>query len=608
MKQDNSISGSQEKESYSSSSLENAKKVAAYLAHPFLDIAGDSGVFSQDEINALYNFLRKNRVIFRTLDSNVSTTELSTKKRFIEEIIQRNGFFAQAYDFVHRLRQKIVEVTKAMTESGVDVIFIKAVNNFPMDSHNFDILVKEQELAKAREILERIGFKEIGRLHEPFKWFYRRIDNDMVVSIHLHTRVAWVGIEFIDCDDVWKKHRKMEISGVKVGFPSLEHCLLTTAAHGFFENQGLKLCDILEMTEVFRSSGSVDWNYIVELGTRDHWFKAFYAFLQLANHAYKSFYGEKLVEDEIIRVLEEKGHVNGDGSVKKLIERFDKRKRLPVKLPVTTVTFSFIDKVFKTSSMSFLGKIRKVSSVGLSYVTYRMPLRRELPAFLICFSGQDGSGKTTHAESLRNDLVRTIQVMNDDIMEKNLRVNYVWSRGIGLTLDPLMRMIRPLMFSDKSPRVAGNSPRHERERETWLRLKPIKLLWAYSTLVDELLQLLIKIKIPLFLRQQQTVVCDRYVYDTLVDIECGLNQHVSRVMEKITTDLSPKPSMVFILDAEPAELAKRKKDLKCRIMECKRKKYLALLDGTRFNVIDTRKDLQQNKKEILSRVLENLLI
>jgi len=578
--------------------------LAAYMAHPFLDLPNETFSYKQHEMSSIYDFLRRNRVLLRTMNYGLSQKpNLLNKRVFLKELVQKNELFAQAYNYASRLRQKIVEIAKTMEQIGVEIIFIKSLNDFPLDSHNFDILVKEQDLVRARECLKDLGFKELVRLQEPFKVFYRRVDCDTTIStisIHLHTRVAWEGVNFVDSDKLWDKHREIRIDDVTVGFPSSEHHLLITSAHAFFENQRLSLCDLMYMVEAIQSGNRIDWNYIVDWCITDHWFKAFYAFLQMADHAYTSLYEKRLVEQNVYMILAKKGSIARDGLSKKLIYQFEKTKGLPIKIPITNVALSFSHKVFRTQGKSLFEKIGKVSSSGWHYLKRRVPLSREFPTFLICFSGQDGTGKTTHAKCLQSELLKTIHMMNDEFAERDLKTKYVWSRGIGSTIDPLLSIIRVLLLGSKSPRMGE----YVSKRETLLNMKSIRNIWAHVTLADEALQLLIKVRLPLFF--QQNIISDRYIYDALVDAECDLTQNVSEALRNSVTNLLPKPDIVFIADAEPAEIMKRKKDLEFAKVKCKRKKYLTYLNDERFILLDTEKDLQQNRIEILSKVLEAL--
>lgn len=582
---------------------EITRKIAVHLAHPFLDLPSPRHNFSKDELDSIYDFLRKNRVILRAMNYAMSKKDrFSVKSSFLEEAIQKSKLFAQTYVFASRLKQKIVEVSKALIESGVCIVFIKSFDEFPLDSHNFDILVKEKDITFARTVLVNLGFKELLQAREPFKWFYRKVDDNIVVSVHLHTKIGWEGVEFVDSDNLWNNYREIESNGVKIGFLSSEHHLLTTVAHAFFENRSLNLSDLIYIVEALQSSNGIDWDYIIDWCVADHWFKAFYDFLQLADYVYRSFYGEQLVEGKVFRMLAKKCNIVRDDFGKKLIYHFDKRKNLPMKIPDTDVAFSFIKKVLNAPDKSFVEKMGKVSSSGWHYIKRKISLKKEFPTFLICFSGQDGTGKTTNAEFLLNEFRRTVYIMNDELAEKNLGVKYVWSRGIGATIDPLLRIVRWLLLGSKFQ----SSGEYVSKRGSLLNMKPIKNLWAYVMLIDELLQLLIKVKIPLLFRQN--VVCDRYIYDALVDVECDLGKSISKVLKKIFRDLSPKPRITFIMDAQPREILRRKKGLELEVIKCKRETYLTYLGDERSILVNTEKSLRENKRKILSVVLKTLMV
>jgi thymidylate kinase len=578
------------------------QNVAAYLAHPFLDMPSERHNFSPHDIKSIYTFLRRNRVILSAMNHGfMEKSNFARKKNLLKGIITSNQLFAEARDFAFYQRERCVELVEAMTESGVDIIFIKSFNEFPLDSHNFDILVKEQDLAVAKQVLENLGFKELIQIREPSKWFYRKVKNNMVVSVHLHIRIAWEGVEFVDSRDVWDKHREIVIEALRTHFPSPEHQLLITAAHAFFENQCLKLCDLLCMVEALRSDKEIDWNYIADWCIQNNWLKAFYAFLKLANYTYKSFYDENLVEEEAFKTLEKKGKLNSFDLGKKLVLQFGERKTLPMKIPITSVAFAFVQKVFRTPQKSFAEKMRKVSSTGWHYIKRRMPFRKDLRALLICFAGQDGTGKTTHAQFLQDELVKMIHVMNDEIIEENFRIRYVWSRGIGLTIDPLLSITRRLLLGSKSANIENYT--HKRQR--LIKREPIKTLWAYVTLVDEMLQLLTKVKIPLMLRQ--VIICDRYIYDAFVDVKCNLNKNISSITKRILTKIVPNPEIKFITDADPKEIIKRKEKLELDLFYCKRQSYLDYLQSREFILIDTSKQFERNSQEVMSKVLETLM-
>ena len=580
----------------------NMHNIGAYLAHPFLDMPSETYNFSPDDIKSIYDFLRENRVILRTMNQCfIGESKCERKKNLLTEIVKSDPLFARARDFAVYQQENCIELVKAMSEKGIDLIFIKSVNEFPLDSHNFDVLIKREDLDAGKQVLEEIGYKEIAQLREPFfKWFYRKVKGNFIVSVHLHVEIAWE-VEFVNIEDLWDKHRVRVIENLKVCFPSPEHQLIITAAHAFFENRSLKLSDLVCIIDAIRIGKKIDWNYIADWCIQDDWLKAFYAILKLANHIHESFYGKSLIEEEAFKTLEAKGNLNGFNLDKRLILQFEKAKNLPVKIPNVSAGSIFISKVMKNRQKSLAERINIIAQTGYHFVRLRLPLRRDLRTFLICFIGQDGSGKTAHAQGLQNELTKMLETMNDELAEQNIRIRYVWSRGIGLTIEPFKRMARSLLISGSSI----EDTTYTRKRQGLIKKEPIKTLWAYTILVDETLQLLTKVKIPLMLRN--VIICDRYIYDVFADIECDLNKNISWTTKKFFRQILPNPEVKLITEADPTEIVKRKEDLELSQVCCKRQNYNVYATSKQFILIDTSKDFQQNKEKVLSSVLWSLM-
>jgi len=515
------------------------------------------------------------------------------KKRFVERLVQNHKPFAEAYEIAFRLRQEVLKIARVLTEDGIDLLLIKPFNDLPIDSDNFDILVKRTDITRARKILEDLGFIELVKIREykwhgpPHKFLYRRLIDGIVMTIHLHTQVAWEGLIFLDENDIWTKHREIRISGVNLCFPSPEHHILITVAHAFFENKYLKLSDIIYIIENLKFSGEVDWNYIADWALSDHWLKPFYAFLRLADHLCSVLFDSRLIDEEVFDLLAKKGKIGRkQGAGKKLIALFSRRKLLPMKIPLTRIVFQYFEKIFGSPDSSSIEKITEILSLSWSYLKKRIPLirrRRREPSFLVCFSGQDGTGKTEHAVGLWNKLVA-----------RGFKASYVWSRGAGLSIKPFLPIGRLL--------ISGNKLSDESEyifkRKMILKREPMRTLWTYIMLVDELLQLLIKAKIPLLLGR--VVICDRHILDVLVDLRCELHKNVGHITKEIISDLAPKPRIAFVLDTEPKEILRRKEVRNLDLVRCKRHNYLVYCARSKFTLIDTSKEFDQNQKEILS--------
>ena len=559
---------------------------AAFLAHPYLNMPREGMTLRQNEIDAIYSILKDNKVILRTLDCASSFRPYSRQKRsLIRKLVERNRSFAEAHDFAFVLKQEILNTLKTLAGNGVETIFIKSLTGIPLDSNNFDVIVKKDSITKARRILEDLGFVELEKLREygwdgpPHKYFYRKICSGVVLSFHLHTEVAWV-LRFVDEKELWNRIRKREIDGVRLGFPSPENHLLITVAHAFFENMCLKLSDLMYIAEDFHDVDEMDLDYMIDHTINDGWFEPFCAILRLAQYIYEFLFGAKLIDEATSRKFAER--LGGSSSLEKeLIDLFAKEQELPLNIPSRRVILAFIRKVFATPNVPLVRRSLKILSTSRSYVKRR--LRREIPPFVVCFSGQDGTGKTKHAESLRNELV-----------QRGICADYNWSRGIGFSIEPYLRMARLLILGSKVPK----SSEYFSKRRILLRREPIRTLWACIMLADELLLSVIKVRIPSLLGR--VVICDRYLLDILVDVRCEMGKDIGWVIRKCVKRLMPNPRIHFVLDSEPDEIMKRRMGVKRGLVECRRDHYLTYCCEERLTLVNTDRSFEQNREEVLS--------
>jgi len=200
-------------------------------------------------------------------------------------------------------------------------------------------------------------------------------------------------------------------------------------------------------------------------------------------------------------------------------------------------------------------------------------------AKLICFTGVDGSGKTTLAKEL-------VKIMN----EKEVQYKYVYGRLEPFILKPFIMIGRKVFFGGKDifKDYKGYS---SRKRGVIERHSFLFTIYRYILLSDYLMQLLFKVKIPLMLGKN--IVCDRYVYDTVItDLSVDMNLSSSEIRKLIRRFfyLSPKPDLAFLIDL-PEEIAfQRKNDtpsieyLKERRMiylDVGREEGMVVLDGSR---------------------------
>jgi len=185
---------------------------------------------------------------------------------------------------------------------------------------------------------------------------------------------------------------------------------------------------------------------------------------------------------------------------------------------------------------------------------------------LICFIGIDGSGKSTHAISIANSLIRD-----------GVRCKYVWTRWFPIILKPLVVLIKTLLFNRNISKK--DYVKYKSAKRGYLR-KNLAKIWQNMVLSDYFLQVLIKIKLPLALGN--VVVCDRYLYDTLVDLAVDSNYSKDELKDMLKPHvmlLFPKPDTVFLLDVPEKVAFKRKSDVPAlTYLIDRRKLYLALAE------------------------------
>jgi len=168
---------------------------------------------------------------------------------------------------------------------------------------------------------------------------------------------------------------------------------------------------------------------------------------------------------------------------------------------------------------------------------------------LICIIGIDGSGKTPHAKKL----VNTLKLAGSNS-------KYVWARWQPKLLKPI-----EVSFAWFIRKVAHTSPTnynaYARQKRRVVQRQTLVFLWAYLVMLDYGIQLLFKVRLPLLLGK--TVICDRYVYDTLVDFVADFKLSRDKVVQLLRMPLLklfPKPDLIFLLDIAENTASKRKGD------------------------------------------------
>jgi dTMP kinase len=164
----------------------------------------------------------------------------------------------------------------------------------------------------------------------------------------------------------------------------------------------------------------------------------------------------------------------------------------------------------------------------------------DLKAVLITFSGIDGAGKSSQTECVRQYFE-----------SRGLRPLTLWSRG-GYTpaIDWLKTQLRRVL--SRTP-VSGDVD----GRSRYFRMGLVRRLWLWVALLD--LIWVYAVRIRLRIHGGRPVVCDRYIWDSLIDFRIMFPQEQVEdwILWRLLKRLAARPAAAFLMQVPPEISAQR---------------------------------------------------
>ena len=560
--------------------------IAARLADP--GSRGDLDFHDPVDWRGVIRILSRNRVPLSSLkDDPVLETGAS---RLMSESEFQDSERAERL-VGQSLRGEYAELRRALLERGVQSILLKSTGlapSFPYTSDNVDTLVRPADVRPAKEVLRSLGYVELRNIEEPNKWLFRKFrGGESVSAIHLHGVVGW-GVSFVDDALVWRRARPSEDDPL-VMIPAPEDALLITVAHAFYENKSFKLLDIARMRHCLRHH-ELDFEGLESIARKRGWEDGLAFCLLLCSRLETALYGETLVSDVVL--ARARAITSRDRWLSSYLERVlnCEQGHCPFRVSFSLVKVLYYRKILRDQQRPLSGRAWDTVSTLAWGVRQKLQIKGQR-GMIVSLSGIDGAGKTTHGRAL----VRAFDT-------SETRAHLYWSRfGSSEHEGHNDRNREP----ERYPVDIASSLARRRRR---LRNPMMRASWLTVNLIQYIARCNLHVRVPRLL--STVVVCDRYTYDAIVEIQASLpdGSRWSQRAGWLVARLCPQPNVAWLLDVGPEVSVERKaergpNEAVCAELERQRSDFQALASANRLRIVATSVDPEETCTEIVRETL-----
>jgi dTMP kinase len=471
------------------------------------------------------------------------------------------------------------------------------------------VLVRPAQGRLAREVLRTLGYVEIRNVEEPGKFLFRRFhDGRCVSAIHVHEWVAWF-VGFMDEAALWARMRPAADDPL-VNLPSPEDAILINLAHACYENKVLRLNDVLRVRHALRSTGGKpDWAYMERVAASRGWLDGLCFMLLVFACVEEALFGATQISRPQLAHLEQ--IVRPSRPIWQRLQqiRAGTLNDFPIDLSYWFCKRLYYAKILADPVRSRRERWRDVALTLIWGVRLKSHVRPQ-SGMLISLSGPDGAGKTAHAGALV-DALRLCE----------LQASYLWTRGGSSGLLGIVNRLSARLRTAKSRRggPAGSPDAHQARtvadaadaitrRRRRLQNPILRLVWSWAVAADQVATYLTRAYFPSCLGR--IVVCDRYAYDTAVEMEASLPADAtwSRRAIRAMLALTPRPHLAYVLDVSPVTAQARKAGEIWHVdVEHERRRFQALAAQLQLQLLSTEGDFARSNDVLIHDVITHYM-
>ncbi len=478
----------------------------------------------------------------------------------------------------------------AWLEAGIECLMIKSAGNYPSFPHtsdNIDVLFRPRDAYTAREVLRAMGYVEVRNVEEPGKYLFRRFRGGRCVSaIHVHERIAWF-VGFLDDEAVWDRMRVApDDPGINV--PSPEDAVLINLAHACYENKELRLVDVMRVRHSLELRGGyLDWDYMLSTARSRGWENGLAFLLLVYDWVERAMFGEGLIPPQ--RLAQFEAIAGSKGIIRKRLDdiRTADHLDLPLDLSYLFCKYLYYSKIASDLERSGQERLKDTLLTLIWGIKLKSRVRPQA-GMVISLSGMDGAGKTVHAKAL-----------TEAFSLCELKAKYFWARGGSTGLLSLASRLKRRLGGSRTSQEADATRRRRRSLSSrWLRWG-----WSWAVALDQVLTYLCCAHLRA--RTGKIVVCDRYIYDSVVELRASLPSEdvVTRAAVAFMLHAVPRPGLGYLLDVSPQQARSRKPEEPWHSdLEVEREMYLQIARRYGLRVVASDRDFAEVNDSILQEV------